>query len=317
MHPFTEEKYSMTTRTTKFLAAFISVGSIFFACNRHTTATVTDPMTGPVPGDTVAFYPTMTPQLIKDSAEKDPAYYYRINRVRRVEIVDGNSLEYEEIDRFGHQLLEKHYIDGALFWKNVDVYNRYGHLASSRHSFYNNGSEADLEFVSKYRYEPESSTGGERIVSLEMECMDWDGDMDKMYVYNYSYSGKFLNTETRFENDKCTEKVYYTYTDFGKPKEEMTIEFKDEGPDTTYRIYKYDSLQRETNWTIMHKGVLESDHVTEYNNDGRESKYTSVTYEPYSSYVFEYFYLPNGLINYRMVTHDGKSEKETYRYAYY
>lgn len=295
----------------------IVCASVCVACNRHTRITPPDPFNEIVEGDTVSFYPTMIPTLWQDSVKKNDAYYYRINKVKRVEIIDGNSRELVEIDRFGHELSEFHYIDGEIFWRNIDVYNRYGNIASGHHTFYDDATTIGNVYITKYKYEPDGWTLGQRIVRIDMERNGNDGDKDLEYAYSYTYNGRFIDVETRFKNGKCTEKVYYTYNEFGKPKEELTVEFENGGPDTTFRYYKYDSLQREVSWSEMHGGVLIEDHITEYNIDGRMSKYSSITYEPYSSYVFEYFYLKNGLLSHRIVTHADKSETERYSYSFY
>jgi hypothetical protein len=289
-----------------------------FACNRHSRSSVADPFNDIVKGDTVAFYPTMIAQLRQDSIERQEAYYFRINKVKRVEITDGDSREVSEIDRFGHELTEECYIDGSLFWRNVDVYNRYGHISSDRHAFYNDGpGKEDLVFESKYKYEPDGWTLGERLVSIEMKSRDYDDDEQTDYGYYYYYAGHLLDSEVRFENKKCTEKVFYSYDEFDKPIREVTINFEEQVPDTTIRTYIYDSQRREINWSVTNHGILLSDHPTEYNTDGRMSKYSTITYDPYSSWVFEYFYLTNGLISHRVLTHGGESETERYAYAYY
>jgi hypothetical protein len=292
--------------------------TVFFACNRHATTTAgAYSFDAPVRGDTVAYYPTMNAQLLEDSVEKNEAYFYRINRVKRVEITDKNGREIKEIDRFGHLLVEENYIEGDLFWKNVDVYNRYGHVAHDKHSFYNDGHEADLVFTSKYKYEPDGWTLGERLVSIEMESYDYADRERTVYAYVYHYNGHLVDYETRFQNSKCTEKVFITYTAFGKPEKEITVNYGKEIPDTTTCIYRYDSLRRQTSSSEMCGMVLIADRVTEYNAAGRRSKYTSTTYEPYAQWVFEYFYLANGLLEKRVVTHGSESDTEWYSYAFY
>lgn len=305
----------MSVRIIVFFSALV-FAVLSLACNRHTTSSA-DAFNDPVAGDTVPFCQTMIPRLIKDSVELRDAYYYRINHVKRVEITDNNSRELLEIDRFGHELTEVHYIEEEIFWKNVDVYNRYGNLFSSRHVFYDDAATVGSVYVTQYNYEPDPWNLGQRVVKTDMKCIRKGGDTEKEYAYRYSYKGHLLTVESRFVNDKGTEMIYYSYTDFDKPKQQLIVSYEGGKPDTTIRVYKYDSLRREVNWAVMRNGELIEDHITEYNSSGRVSKYSSITYKPYSAYVFEYYYFDNGLVSRRVVTHADKTETERYRYAYY
>jgi hypothetical protein len=258
----------------------------------------------------------MFSQLFKDSITQSDAYYYRINRVKREEVVDDNSREVNEYDRFGHQLTQVHYLNGELFWRNVDVYNRYGNQISGVHKFYDDNETLGNTYTTTNQYEPLDHNLGQRLVHTDMRSSSASGS-ESHYEYAYSYKGGLVDIEARFFDNVCTEKVYYTYNASGKPQQYLIIEYKSTGPDTIIRTYTYDDLGRESNWAETSHGVLLSDHRTEYNAEGRVSKYSSITYEPMLSIVFEHFYLKNGLMSHVTTTYNGAPSTARYKYAYY